>query len=415
MFFYFFLVITTFWILKPIKKDVFVAFYNAHELGSLDGADVEQLAKVANMIVAFVAVVVFTILARKYHRHQLTVIFSAFSVLVLGVFAVLIDGGGHGVVWSFYLFGDLFNTLMVATFFVFLNDSIKPDDAKRLYGPIVLGGVAGGAAGSTFVRALIEELGNTEWMFVCIGLTVLVAVIAVTAGKIVDHRLHGGTKPEPKAAATTKGPHPAIEGARLVLRSRYLLAIVVMVALYEIVSTILDFQFTKTVYGMLKGDDAKEQLSTVYAITNWTGLGIQLLLTSFIMDRLGMRIALLIMPAAILLNSAAYLIVPALWVGSFLNTSDNALNYSVNQSSREALWTPTSRDEKYKAKAFIDMFVQRFAKALAVGINLAMSTLIVGLGGIRWLSAFAIVLVVVWMLAARYAGARFEEMSKKST
>jgi AAA family ATP:ADP antiporter len=84
----------------------------------------------------------------------------------------------------------------------------------------------------------------------------------------------------------------------------------------------------------------------------------------------------------------------------------------LNQSAREALWTPTTRDEKYKAKAFIDMFVVRFAKAIAVGLNLVIASLFVGLGGLRWLSLIAIVLIAVWLFAARYAGKQFEDMTK---
>lgn len=420
MFSYFFIVIATFWILKPLKKAAFVKFYDFDEeknlLGrsfyGLSGPEAEQIAKVGNMVVAFFAVVVFTVLARKFHRHQLTAIFSVFTIVVLAWFGLTIEDSGEVTRWTFYLFGDLFNTLMVATFFVFLNDSVRPDDAKRLYGPIVLGGVAGGAIGSTFLRALITELSSAEWMWVCIGLTAAIAVIAIAAGKLVDKQK--AAEPAAVKPVATKPPtaNPAVEGAKIAFKSRYLLSIVVIVALYEIVSTILDFQFTATLYGLLPKSEADVQLSTVYAITNWTGLAIQVFATTFVMQRFGLKIALLIMPVAILLNSGAFLMLPILWTGSLLNTTDNALNYSLNQSSREALWTPTSRDEKYKAKAFIDMFVQRFAKAIAVGINLLIAALFVGIDGVRWLSIFVVVLVAIWLLAAAYAGKQFEDLTK---
>jgi AAA family ATP:ADP antiporter len=64
----------------------------------------------------------------------------------------LLTAIGDSVVWSFYLYGDLFSTLMVATFFVFLNDSVTPAAAKRLYGLIGLGGVAGGVFGASVLR-----------------------------------------------------------------------------------------------------------------------------------------------------------------------------------------------------------------------------------------------------------------------
>jgi ATP:ADP antiporter, AAA family len=98
-----------------------------------------------------------------------------------------------------------------------------------------------------------------------------------------------------------------------------------------------------------------------------------------------------------------------------LSTWDNALHYSVNQSAREALYTPTSRQEKYQAKAFIDMFVQRFAKALAVGVSLAMTAIFDDFSAIRWLSIVTIVLVCVWIAAARFAGRRFHDLSDDPT
>jgi AAA family ATP:ADP antiporter len=138
---------------------------------------------------------------------------------------------------------------------------------------------------------------------------------------------------------------------------------------------------------------------------------VQLLLTSAIMKNAGVRVALLVTPLAILGNSVAFLALPILWVGSLLNTTDNALNYSINQSAKESLYTPTSRDEKYKAKAFIDMFVQRAAKAIAVGVNLLLAAWFGGFEAVRWLSLVVAVLVAVWIVAASYAGRRFRELT----
>lgn len=415
MFLYFFLVITVFWVLKPIKKDIFVdgfygGWWNRETFDlfglHLGGPEAEQLAKVANMLVALVATVVFTLLSRRLHRHRLTLIFAGFSIASLAAFTLTLNDPGEITVWLFYLFGDLFNTLMVATFFAFLNDSVAPNDAKRLYGPIVLGGVAGGAFGSLFVRAQIDTFSPTQWLLICAGVTGVIALLATIAGRLVEKN-----PPElpPRAEEPVVSGNAALEGARLVARSRYLLAIVTIVGLYEIISTILDYQFTATVAA--KAGDFGEHVATVYAITNTFALGFQLFLTSFIMKRFGVRVALLVMPLAILGNSVAFLALPVLWVGSLLNTTDNGLNYSINQSAKESLYTPTSRDEKYKAKAFIDMFVQRFAKALAVGVNLALATWFGGFEAIRWLSIIAVVLIAVWLLAASYAGRRFKELT----
>ena len=117
-----------------------------------------------------------------------------------------------------------------------------------------------------------------------------------------------------------------------------------------------------------------------------TALVVQLFLTTFVMRRFGLTVALLVTPAVMIFGSLGFLAVPILWTGSLLNTADSGFAYSINQSAREALYTPTTRDEKYKAKAFIDMFVQRFAKALAVGVSLTITLVFADFSTIRWLS-----------------------------
>lgn len=170
------------------------------------------------------------------------------------------------------------------------------------------------------------------------------------------------------------------------------------------VSTIMDFQFTSTIVHYLDGPDIGRQFSTVFALTNWVALFVQLFLTSFVMRRFGVGIALLFLPVVALAGSAGFMLFPVLWVGSLLNTADNGFSYSINQSAKEVLYVPTTREEKYKAKAFIDMFVQRFAKALAVGLSLLITTLFTGFDSIRWLSLLTVAILVLWLLAARYAG-----------
>ena len=107
------------------------------------------------------------------------------------------------------------------------------------------------------------------------------------------------------------------------------------------------------------------------------------------------------LPVVALAGSAGFMLFPVLWVGSLLNTADNGFSYSINQSAKEVLYVPTTREEKYKAKAFIGMFVQRFAKALAVGLSLLITTLFTGFDSIRWLSLLTVAILVLWLLAAR--------------
>ena len=414
MFGYFFLVITSFWILKPLKKALFIQYYDHSGVDllslQLTAAQAELLAKVLNMAVAFVAVVVFTALSRGLHRQQLTLVFSGFFIAGFLAFSMWLSAPEDLAVWSFYLFGDLYSTLMVATFFAFLNDSVTPDAAKRLYGLIGLGGVSGGVFGSTVVRVKIETLSYADWLWLCIGIALVIAVVAVIAGRQVV-----APAIRPPAAPGEQRRSAATEGARLVFSSRYLLSIVAIVGLYEVISTIIDFQFTSTIAHYLSGPAIGAQFALAYTVTNWVSFLVQLFLTGLIMSRFGVGVALLVLPASVALGSSAFLLFPILWTGTLLTAADNAFGYSINQSAKEALYVPTSPAEKYRAKAFIDMFLQRFAKAVAVLISLGLTLAFQDFDSLRYLSVITLGLLVVWILAARYAGNQFENFEAEKS
>ncbi len=410
---YFFLVIASFWILRPLKNILFLEFYDQagfNLLGwQMTAAQAELLAKVGNMLVAFVAASVFAYLARRLRRQQLTYVFAAFSVLCYVLYSTLLKAPQGPTIWTFYLYGDLFNTLMVPTFFAFLNDSVTPTQAKRLYGLIILGGLLGGGVGSNVYNARLDAYSHSQWMWICVGMALTIVLVAFLAARSFGFKSGPGDEVEPQDRR--RNQNPLTEGARLVFKSRYLLSIVMILGLYEMVSTIVDFQFKSAVSFYLAGPAIGDLLSTVYAVTNWIGFLVQLLLTSFIMTRFGVGAALLFLPIAVLLSSAGFFFTPILFFGSAMSVSDNALNYSINQSSREALYVPTTREEKYKAKAFIDMFVQRFAKAVAVGLSLAITTFFAGFANVRWLSVATVIILVIWIQAARFAGREFQKLA----
>ena len=301
------------------------------------------------MVVAFAAATVFVYLARSLRRQQLTYVFSAFSIAGFVFFAYAVKNPGATTVWPFYFFGDLFNTLMVATFFAFLNDSVRPSMAKRMYGLVGVGGVAGGAFGSITLAGMLDRLSLSGWLFVCAGMTAAVVVVAAIAGRLFSASKDGEPESRPVEEPQPAG-NPATAGAKLVFSSRYLLAIVAVVGLYEMVSTIMDFQFTSTVLYYLDGDAITAQFAIVYAFTNSVALFVQLFLTSFVMTRFGVGAALLFLPIAALLGSVGFMAAPILLLGSFLNTADNGFSYSINQSAKEILYTPTSKADKYHAR-----------------------------------------------------------------
>jgi AAA family ATP:ADP antiporter len=183
---YFFLVIAIFWVLKPIKRGLVISYFGEHPIHVagwvLSGAQAEQVGKVLNMFVAFAVVGVFTWLVRRYARHYLIVIFcGVFGALFLGFGSIIshIEDFGQWGVWSFYVTGDIWTTVMVATFWAFANDLNTGDEAERLYGIVGLGGVVGGFVGASVVTRLVEQMGRSTLIFACLVPTALIGALAV--------------------------------------------------------------------------------------------------------------------------------------------------------------------------------------------------------------------------------------------
>ncbi len=179
--------------------------------------------------------------------------------------------------------------------------------------------------------------------------------------------------------------------------------------LYELVSQILDYQYA-TGAETLEGADATQAFfGMVGTITNVISVVTQFFLVSFVIRHFGITTALLVLPAAAFLSSGVYFAIPVLWTGALLTISDNAFNYSINQTAREMLFMPTSADEQYKARAFSNMFVQRMGKGAAILMALVLNVL-----PIRFLSVIAMVVIAIWISFAVSAGRRFHELTAES-
>ncbi|MGF1669532.1 MAG: NTP/NDP exchange transporter [Balneolaceae bacterium] len=406
---FFFLVIAIFWILKPLKRGLLVSFYQDAPLRllgmTLFGAEVEQLAKVLNMVFAFLMVIGFTFLYKKVSRKMLVTVISLLFAGMFVMYGFMLQTPSHLEVWSFYIFGDMFNTALVTLFWAFTNDIFTSEQAKRAYGFVGLGGIIGGIVGSTYVTLLVQQLGRETLLYISVIPMLLIILITFYIEK---------REKAPKKSDSVDAPktNAVVEGAKLVFQSKYLIAIAAMLGIYEMVSNIIDFQLSAAIaLGVEGGLERDAYFGLVGMITNIAAVFVQMFLTGLVMINFGVGIALLLLPVSIALGSLGFFIIPGLLFATIMSASDNSLNYSIQQSAKEALYTPTSRDVKYKAKAFIDMFIQRGAKAVAVFLNIGVAV-IFGVENVFWLSLVVLVLVVVWIMLVRYMGRTFKSLEK---
>jgi ATP:ADP antiporter, AAA family len=389
---WFFLTIAALWLLKPVRTASLLVHLEASELPYLRfGA------------VIGVGVVVLAYSRAVNHFSRLNVVRGSSSIfaLVLLVFWAALRLGGEALgsqrwfVWAIFILVDIYSTLMVAIFWTYTNDVVSRVEADKLYGPIGIGGILGGIVGGVAVDVFVETVGPIDLLLVCAGLVLLGGGL----GWISERML----KPAARQVAHVDKPAiaDALEGAREVLRNPYLLAIVGIVVAYEFAAATTDFVINVV---FQQAFHSQVEIAQMYGRLGWivsgTALLSQLLLVPVLLPF--KRVALLVPPIAMAAATVGLAVLPIVGMAIVLAASDRGLNYSLQQVTKETLYVPLSDLQRYKAKAFIDVFVDRAAKALSSVAVLV----IIGLAGVSIAACLAVALaaLVLWMFCANALG-----------
>lgn len=399
-----FLVITSFWMLKPLRKARFLEHYDAAGLTlfgrTFAAAQAELGAKLVQVALAALLALAFVRLARRKARRSLiAAVGGAFAALFLGLGA-LSHTHSSAFVWTLYSAGDLYATLMVAVLFAGLHELSTPEAARRSYGVVGLGAVLGGVLGSQLSASLLYDLPLSTWLSLCSALT-LGAVLCATRALEQPSEALPGREPEPATQAMlapTSQPSP----------TPYVLSLALVVGLYEIISTLLDYQFSATLAHALDGAAIGRQMGRAFALMNITALLVQLFVTTPLMQKHGSQAALLLLPCTLLCASFGMLVWPVVPMASLLPTLDSGFSCSVHQSAKESLYVPLAPEHKYDAKAFVDVVVLRCAKALGLLLCLGVVALAGDAASLHTLSLLTLALVVPFGLCALHAGKRAE-------
>jgi AAA family ATP:ADP antiporter len=299
-----------------------------------------------------------------------------------------------------FILVDIYSTVMVTIFWTYTNDVVSHREADRLYGPIGLGGILGGIAGGAVVDALVTSVGPIDMLLLCIAL--------VLVGGGLGWLTEGVLKPPARAIRMPDEPSEggrrsagAFEGAREVLGSRYLLCIVAIVLAYEFAAAVTDFVINVV---FERAFDSEVVIAQMYGRLGWIVSGTALFSQLVIVPRLlpFKRAALLLSPAIMIAATLAFAWFPLVGMAMVLAASDRGLNYSLQQVAKETLYVPLSDAQKYKAKAFIDIVVDRAGKALSSVALL----LIIALQGVSIASCLVLALaaLLVWTFAANALG-----------
>ena len=406
--------IGVYWILRPLKDTVFLGII---------GGDYLPWAKLLSVFVCLPLVLFYSKLIDKFSRKNLFYVLSIGYGLLTLVFAYFIhhpDIGVYNTVespyrllgWLFYVFVESFGSIMVALFWSFAADTTTPESAKRGFPLVAMGAQAGGVIGPSVALFFVNIFGIPF-------ITMLTAILTFGVGGMVwffmrvvpKDQLEGFGKAK---EATTKKKTGFWEGLRLMISESYLLGIFAVVAIYETIVTILDFQFKNMAKAAFPTSEMVAPFMLKYAImTNLTAFVCILVGLNAVGRKIGIVATLLLTPVLVGIAVLTITGYPTLYVAFVIMIICKAINYALTQPAKEQLYIPTSKDAKYKTKAWIDMFGSRFSKGVLAS---SVTTLAKPLGATLFSVVSAVVsfgLIGVWSFAAIFIGKKNKEAIKE--
>lgn len=394
MFVYFSLVTFSIYVVKPAKESLFLDYLTKKRL---------PYAFLLTAILMGLAVSLNSRLLRRVNRPVYITSTLAFFAVSGLVFWLSIRGASPWK-WTFlllYSWGDILMVTAITQFWIFVNDLFRPREAKRKVGFLVSGGLLGGIAGSLIAR--YRPLHMRTESLVLAGPVLLVLCIVIVL--VVQRTSRQEVKEDDKSAELRREKVGFAQSLALIRKNRYLLLLSGLILSTIIVSNLVDFQFKSTAEIAFPERDARTTfLATFYLAILVVSYLFTVLLTSRILKNFGMRIALLILPLLLLLCSFSIFFIPAagmIYWAVMIKGVDKSLSHSLSQAVREVLYIPVPLDIKYKAKVFIDMFLNKFADGLAglvlIGISAFIDLSVRDVSLLRDVSLIIIFFIVVWV------------------
>jgi AAA family ATP:ADP antiporter len=217
-------------------------------------------------------------------------------------------------------------------------------------------------------------------------------------------------KAEPAAAAEAQAPLGPEGAFSLIWRTPYLFWMALLIVLLNVVNTSGEFILSKLVVdeAAARFGDSADLLAdrqrfigaffgSFFSWVNLIGLVLQLFFTSRLIRIMGVRGTLFVLPIVAFVNYAVIAVAPLLAVVRVTKTLENSTNYSIQNTVREALFLPTSREAKYKAKTAMETLGARVGDVLQAGIVRVGTALDASVTAFSW---FTLLLTVAWMLVA---------------
>jgi AAA family ATP:ADP antiporter len=373
------------------------------------GAVVKSYSAAGQALLLLAVVPLYSAFASRVNRLRLVCGVTLFFASHLLVFYALGSSGLHiGI--AFFLWAGIFNLVVISQFWAFANDLFSSDRGKRLFPIVGIGASFGAFVGSGLTYLGFEELGAYNLMVIAAAGLIIPTLLTLW----VHHRERRLGRDH--ATGDADRPLSKAGGFQLVLRNRYLLLIALLMITVNLVNTLggflLDQMMKAEAVAAIASGTAGSLTQTDLigtmkgGIDTWVNL-LALLFQAFLVSRIlkyvGVRGALFILPLVALGSYSLMAFLPVFSVVKGAKILENSTDYSIQNTARHALFLPTSREAKYKAKQAIDSFFVR------VGDFLQAVIVFLGTSALLTLRQFAVVNILFVLLTLVIVAAIYRE------
>lgn len=380
------LILSSLYLLKPARNALF-----------LDRLGIGQLPYVL-LLVALVGGVTAAIYGRYARTVRIDRLIQRTFLILIGfllLFRFALPLGWGWLYYGFYIWVALYGLLTTSLVWLLANAVFTAREARKVFGFIGTGGIAGAIVGGIFTGWAVPILGTENLLFVCAGiLGICIGLLRLTPPTFESsrrRRSHGKDKDE--------------GGLAEILQSPLLRNLAFTAGLIATIAVIVDVQFNEIVDRVYVDKDEKTAFfGQFFAYLSAFGFLFQLVLTPLVLRALGVGVAVMILPLAMGLGSAAILLAPGLYAAIMAKGADGGFRHSVHKAATEVLFLPVPSSAKSQAKLFLDTTVDTTFTGLgALLVLLLTGPLALGHDKLSFVSVGLVGLVVVIAMRMRSA------------
>jgi ATP:ADP antiporter, AAA family len=389
-----FVVLGGYYVIRPIRD----------EIGADRGVENLPWMYTGTLIGMLIANALYAAIVARMSRRRFIPVAYRFAIANLFVFFLLMrwmPAAQERAILApvFFIWVSVFNLFATTMFWSFMADVFAPEQGKRLFGFIAVGGSIGGIAGGFVTSSLAGKLST--------GLFLLITAVMLEIAAQCVRRFPADFRTDDKQSEEPIGGK-FWEGATHIARSPYLLGLAAFLIIYTITNTWAYFQQSDLTGHHLHDRAARTSfLANIDIAVNTITVLIQVFLTGRLMKWFGVGLTLVLMPLLSGVGFAAIGFAPILTVLATFQILRRATGFALLRPAREVLFTVLRREDKYKAKSLIDTFGYRLGDITGAWSYPLMQWLGLGLVGISWV---AVPFAAIWCVLSIWLGRKQRQL-----